>query len=75
MGVNIWELRPISITSNIATAIKAFFGVHIEPDLNGNFVRIHRSRETNTKIHGDATWATSVINTRNRQSPSYATCW
>jgi len=40
-------------TSNTATAIKAFFGVHIEPDLNGNRVRIHRSTETITNIHAD----------------------
>lgn len=37
------------------TAIIAFFDVHIEPDLNGNRVRIQRSSETNTKIHADAT--------------------
>ncbi len=45
----------MSITNNTATAIKAFLGVHNEPDLNGNRVRIHRSMETITKIHADAT--------------------
>jgi hypothetical protein len=44
----------MSITSNTATAIKAFFGVHIEPDLNGNRVRIHRSKEKITNMHDDA---------------------
>jgi hypothetical protein len=44
----------ISITRIIPTAIKALLGVHNEPDLNRNRVRIHRSMETITKIHADA---------------------
>jgi hypothetical protein len=43
------------IISNTTTASKAFFGVHNEPDLNGNRVRIHRSTDTSTNIHTETT--------------------
>jgi hypothetical protein len=45
----------MSITSDTPTAIKAFFGVHIEPDLNGKRVRIHRSIDIVTSVHEDNT--------------------
>jgi hypothetical protein len=67
--VNIWAWRPISMMSNTPTTIKAFFGVHNEPDLYGNRVRIHRSKEIVTSIHEDNTWATYRTNDRKRQSP------
>ena len=56
--------------STTPTAIKAFFGVHIEADLNGNRVRIHRSTDIITNVHEDNTCDTYITNERNRQSSS-----
>jgi len=72
-GVNMWEWTPISMTSNTPTTNKTFFGVHKEPDLYGNRVRIQRSTDIVTRIHEDNTWDTYMTNERNRQSSSYWT--
>lgn len=53
------------------TAIKAYFGIHIADDLNGNRTRSHRSIEIKTSIHDDATRATFDVNVRNRQKLPY----
>lgn len=57
---------------SVPAAKKEFFGVHIEIDLNGNFVRIQRSVVMMTTNHAENNCATQTVNPRKRQNSSYA---
>ena len=72
-GNNMCELRPTTTMKSMAATNRAFFGVHNECDLNGNLVRIQRSVAIITSNHAENNCATQIVNTRKRQSSSYAT--
>ncbi len=52
-GSSMCELRPTTRMNSMAATKKAFFGVHNEFDLNGNFVRIQRSVTMITSNHAE----------------------